>query len=118
MAAATEQNQAGNRQQIEECLRLCQECVRLCWECSADCYRSGSKEMAAAVEVCIDCAEMGNACISCLARNSEHLAQVCAACADICERCAETCGKGSTDIMRRCAESCRRTAEAFRKLAA
>lgn len=106
-----------SQQLMAECLQLCQDCVRICWECSAHCYKTGSKDMADAVEVCIDCAEFGNACISCLARGSTHTAQMCEACADICDACAETCAKGSSEIMRRCADVCRRTAEACRKLA-
>ena len=100
------------------CIEACNACADACDHCATACLAEDDpKPMARCVALDMDCAALCRLAAGFMARGSECVSTVCAACAEVCEACAEECGKHDMDHCRACAEACRRCAAECRRMA-
>ncbi len=110
---------AGMRQQLEECIRLCLDCARACTETLAYCHEMGGDHVQPEhLRLLLDCEEICQLSAHYMLRGSEFHAQACGVCAQVCERCAEDCEQFLDDAtMESCAELCSSCAESCMQMA-
>jgi hypothetical protein len=101
------------QREFRHCHEACSDCRRQCLETFAQhCVVLGGRHVDPDhAQLMLDCADICQVAESFLARNSEHHAFVCVACASICRICADSCDELDDQVMRMCAVSCRRCAE-------
>ena len=102
------------------CSKICASCQTECDFCFAHCKRlvlEGRKEHAAAMELCVDCADCCKLSATLTARLSPLSMDACECCAKCCEKCAAECEKHNDDKqMMQCAKSCRDCAKSCREM--
>jgi len=104
------------------CARICAECQINCEDCYRHCTEraaAGGMEHAAAMHLCLDCADACATASRLAARNGPLSALACEACAKACDACAEACEAAGADRhMSACAQSCRDCANSCREMTA
>jgi len=110
---------AGMRQQLDECIRLCLDCARSCTETLAYCHEMGGDHAQPEhLRLLLDCEEICQLSAHYMLRGSEFHTQTCTVCAQVCERCAEDCRQFLDDAtMESCAEICSSCAESCLQMA-
>jgi len=94
-------------------------CAAACDHCAAACLgEPDPATMEACIRLDVDCAELCRTTAGFLARDSDQLSRICAACADICEACGKECDKFEHEHCKQCARACRDCGEQCRRLAA
>jgi hypothetical protein len=106
---------------------LKQRCIDNCTECHAVCLttavhalkKGGGHAEEAHIRLLLDCAEICQAALNFMLRDSPLHKLTCGACAEVCARCAEACERFPDDPqMVACAEICRKCAATCREMAA
>jgi len=104
---------------MKACIEACDACALACDACATACLREADpKAMARCIAFDMDCADLCRLASALMARDSEHVRDVCRICATVCDACAGECAKHDMDHCQRCAEACRRCAYECRTLAA
>jgi hypothetical protein len=103
------------------CAKACAECAVICDSCHHHCsemVKNGSKEHAASMRLCVDCADYCRLAGALSARGSPVAVYACEGCAKTCDDCATACEAIKSDKhMAECAKSCRDCAKACRDMA-
>ena len=105
---------------LDRCAKRCSECARECDSCFHHCaglVTGGKKEHAAAMHLCVDCAELCTTAGRLVSRQSPLTDVACEACARACDACAAACEKFPADEhMTQCAAACRECAKTCREM--
>jgi hypothetical protein len=95
------------------------DCASYCDLCAAACLREKDiHNLINCIRSDLDCAEMCRVTAAMLARSSDCISTVCAACAEICAFCAHHCEMHDYEHCRECAKACRRAQEECEAIAA
>jgi hypothetical protein len=101
------------------CIEAYEKCAQECKYCAAYCSGHDQPEMAEYVLACLDCADICEATLKAVRRDSKHRAEFCALCESICRACAEHCAqhveqyehcRDCRDACLECADACARHA--------
>jgi hypothetical protein len=105
-------------QQFQSCIDACNACAAACDQCAAACLReSDPKAMTRCIALDIDCAQLCRLAAGYMARGSECVGTLCAACAEVCEACGDECAKHPMAHCQECAQACRRCADECHRMA-
>lgn len=111
-------NQILQNEKYQSCIDACMACAESCEFCATCCIREDNiKPMVRCIQLDRDCANICITAAAFMSRDSEHIKEICNACADICEACAQECEKHKMDHCQKCAEACRRCAQECRRMA-
>ncbi|RYF01917.1 MAG: four-helix bundle copper-binding protein [Comamonadaceae bacterium] len=98
-------------------IAACTDCATACDFCAAACLREPDpRHMAKCIALDMDCAAVCRLAVSCMARDSAHVAHVCELCARMCESCAHECESHEAQHCQDCAQACKRCAQLCRSM--
>ncbi|RZI86732.1 MAG: four-helix bundle copper-binding protein [Rubrivivax sp.] len=103
------------QQDFDECIRACQAALQACQVCVSADVRESHEDMENCILINLDCADMCEATIKVLARQSPHHGDFCAVCTHLCRACAAECAKHDHEHCQRCRAACEQCAHACGK---
>jgi hypothetical protein len=108
-----------DREVLARCIDECLTCLQSCVACAdADLAEDDVARMRRCIRLCVDCADVCDATLRQLSRQTDYEASAAraqvAACRELCALCAEECERHAEhhEHCRICGESCRRCEEA------
>lgn len=105
-------------ERYRSCIESCDVCAEICESCAAACLAEHDvAQLVRCIRLDVDCAALCRLASSFMARGSENVPAVLAACADVCKQCGEECARHKMEHCQLCAEACRRCAEECQRMA-
>jgi hypothetical protein len=108
------------KEEMRQCIQLCQDCHALCTQMITHCLELGGRHAAPDhIRLLMDCAQICTTTADYMARGSSLHDRTCSLCAEICRLCAESCDQvqGDDQLVKQCAEMCRRCADSCERMA-
>jgi hypothetical protein len=105
------------RREWRDCIEACSNCRNTCIEAAAYSLQEGEDfSDAHHIAMLYDCADICQASVNSMSRNSMQANAICRLCADICDKCAEHCEEYDDEQLDKCAQVCRTCAQQCRNM--
>lgn len=103
----------------QELLNAMAQCIASCNYCADACLDEDNvKKMVSCIRTDRDCADICNAAMLLVARDSSDAGKIVKLCAEYCRSCEQECRQHEAKHCQECAEACRKCAEACDQYAA